>query len=390
MVPMPRSEVRDTARVLGAHFGRGTFTTAQAHDAGVPAHRVASAVRAGAVLRMWRGHYRVAGAADPRAEAPASASVDADVGSRVGAQEPSARPVIPGLSPLETERVLDSIAGLPGVPAALGHASAARAWGLPTWRVPSPSAPVIVIPRGADVRPGRRHGVRFVVKDVDPRRVVMAPGGVPVTDPLLTAIHVAEPPAQCLGARLVVLHGGIRRQTELHAALASPASALYAAAQERLDTRELARLMADPDVRRSLVDEAIQVASTADIRSAQRVIETLNVSDPRVETALESLSWAAFLDAGMDMPTPQALVRGHSGALWRVDFLFAGVVVGECDGAVKYHEGQSLWREKKRQLDLENAGYIVVRWTWEEIVYQPHVVLARIALAVSRAARLTP
>lgn len=78
-------------------------------------------------------------------------------------------------------------------------------------------------------------------------------------------------------------------------------------------------------------------------------------------------------------------VSGASGRSWRVDFLFGGRVIGECDGAVKYAETDSLWKERKRQADLEAAGYIVVRWTWEEIVYHPHAVLARIALARARA-----
>lgn len=77
-----------------------------------------------------------------------------------------------------------------------------------------------------------------------------------------------------------------------------------------------------------------------------------------------------------------------SGVLWRVDFLFAERVIGECDGAVKYADPQALWREKKRQEDLEQAGYIVVRWTWEEIVHRPWIVIRRILNAIERAQRL--
>ena len=103
-----------------------------------------------------------------------------------------------------------------------------------------------------------------------------------------------------------------------------------------------------------------------------------------METALESLSWARFHECGFEIPIPQARVRGASGRLWRVDFLFKGLVVGECDGAVKYHDGYTPWKEKQRQSDLEGAGHPVVRWTWEEITRRPDSVLARIALAMTR------
>ncbi|MFM9135559.1 MAG: DUF559 domain-containing protein [bacterium] len=112
------------------------------------------------------------------------------------------------------------------------------------------------------------------------------------------------------------------------------------------------------------------------------MLESLAHADPRLETALESVSWARFVEAGIDLPQPQASVRGASGTLWRADFLFGARLIGECDGAIKYRDGMSLWHEKKRQSDLEAAGYVVVRWTWEEIVHRPGAVLVRIAIAL--------
>lgn len=110
----------------------------------------------------------------------------------------------------------------------------------------------------------------------------------------------------------------------------------------------------------------------------------MRIADPRVETALESLSWAQFHEWGLALPLPQANLRGASGVLWRVDFLFEGRVIGECDGAVKFHAGHTAWQEKRRQSDLEAQGYQFVRWTWEEIIREPEAVLARIALALRR------
>lgn len=73
----------------------------------------------------------------------------------------------------------------------------------------------------------------------------------------------------------------------------------------------------------------------------------------------------------------------------RVDFFWAEYrVIGEADGRVKYVDESSpeaLWAEKLRQERLENAGFIVVRWTWSEHFNDPFRVVARIRAAFARA-----
>lgn len=379
MVTMPRSEVTDTVCQLAMHFQGTTFTTAQAEAAGIAAHRVKTAVRTGDVLRLRRGHYRIA--------------VDSEALSCAQRSQQPTSPV-PGLTPLEESRVRDAITAMPTAPVALGLMSAGGSWEIPTWEIPPAPTPVLLVPRGSGLRSGERNGLRFVVREVRADRIVTGPGGIPMTDPLLTGIHLAGTTGLSLSAQLVVLHGAMRRHQEFDEAAwsahahGSHATHAHTVASTRLGSHELARLMADHDVRQALIERSMRVVSEASPRGTRRVMRALEVADPRVETALESLSWGAFHKAGMTMPTPQALVRGASGKLWRVDFVFGGRVIGECDGAVKYQSADALWQEKKRQMDLENAGYIVVRWTWEEIVYRPEVVLERIARALERAARL--
>jgi hypothetical protein len=169
---------------------------------------------------------------------------------------------------------------------------------------------------------------------------------------------------------MVLLSGGMRRQL----------------ARSTGDPRALTRRASQADVRASLASDLMDAIRHSDVRGRHRVAAAAPLADPRLETVLESISLARFIEAGIELPEPQVWVNGSSGRSWRVDFLFGGRVIGECDGAVKYAEADSLWKEKKRQADLEAAGYIVVRWTWEEIVYHPHVVLARIALALARSA----
>lgn len=362
---MPRPEVAATAATLHQAFGSGTFTSAQAATIGVTPHRLWSATRSGLVVRLEQGRYRVAGGQGADARVPQ------------------------GLTAQAAARVHDRILrlALEGTVAALAPVSAVSAWELPTYEVDAPEHPVLWVPRHCTLTTGVRGGVRLARRDIDARRIVIGPGQVPMTDPLLTAVHLAALPGLSLAARLVVLHGGLRRQWEWIEAGAG-----------RFDHRDMARYMADARIQQILREELADVLAHADLsgrgragvsvalpRSVRlRLQEAVGILDARVETPLESISWALFHQGGIALPTPQARVRGASGVLWRVDFLFEGHVIGECDGAVKYHGGYTAWQEKRRQSDLEAEGYAFVRWTWEELHSDPDRILARIDLALNR------
>ena len=66
-------------------------------------------------------------------------------------------------------------------------------------------------------------------------------------------------------------------------------------------------------------------------------------------------------------------------------------VVGEADGLLKYadNEGLTLRNEKLRQEEIEAMGYIVVRWTWDDIWRRPEWVAMRIRNAMARQSRRT-
>lgn len=359
---MPRPEIIATVATLRAAFGSGTFTSRDAVEHGVPHHRLAAAARSGLLHRLRRGHYRLAG---------------------------------PNLAESRLADGIDRLRAL-GIPACAGMLSSVSEWTLPIWLpvrrshpAPMPAAapvglesvsaaassglaapPTVLVPRSARVGRGLRGGIFVRACDVDPRRIVLGPSSMPTTDPMLTAVHVCSTPGTSFAQCLVLLCGAMRRQIELTSAGAS----------------SIERLANSADVRRSAAQNLLDALEFADIPSRRRVLAAAAHADPRMETALESVSWARFIESGIDLPVPQVWVKGASGRSWRVDFLFGDRVIGECDGAVKYAGVDSLWKEKKRQSDLEAAGFIVVRWTWEEIVFRPHVVLARIALALSRAA----
>lgn len=120
------------------------------------------------------------------------------------------------------------------------------------------------------------------------------------------------------------------------------------------------------------------------IRKARSVVA---FADGRAATPLESVSRVAFHDMLLPPPELQAvLVRDDRGAPKTiVDFYWDEYrVVGEADGLLKYDdeaERRSLRAEKLRQEELESLGYIVVRWTWDDIWRRPEWVAMRLRRA---------
>lgn len=126
------------------------------------------------------------------------------------------------------------------------------------------------------------------------------------------------------------------------------------------------------------------------VRKARRVIA---FADGRAASPLESISRVLFQDWGLPAPQLQvAVLRDANGKpIYIVDFLWEEFgVVGEADGLLKYDddpEGLSLRREKLRQEALEDLGYVVVRWTWEDVWRRPDWVVARLQRAFREAER---
>jgi hypothetical protein len=122
--------------------------------------------------------------------------------------------------------------------------------------------------------------------------------------------------------------------------------------------------------------------------------EVVAFADGRAATPLESISRVAFQDMGLPPPELQVTLawdeRGNPRII--VDFYWPEYgVVGEADGLLKYDVDPDapnpLRTEKLRQEELEGMGYIVVRWTWEQIWRQPEWVASRLRSAFREGAR---
>ncbi|MDY6811884.1 MAG: hypothetical protein SW127_23235, partial [Actinomycetota bacterium] len=119
----------------------------------------------------------------------------------------------------------------------------------------------------------------------------------------------------------------------------------------------------------------------------------LAVADGRSESVGESFSRATMLTFP-DIPAPEiqhAITNAAGEFVARVDFLIADKVVGEMDGRAKYRSEtygrdieQVLYEEKLREDALRALGYIVVRWSWSDLVH-PERLHAKLQQALQEA-----
>lgn len=119
-------------------------------------------------------------------------------------------------------------------------------------------------------------------------------------------------------------------------------------------------------------------------RTARRVVE---LADALSESALESLGRARFVEHGLPPSEQQVLLGDARGPIGRVDHYWAQHrTVAEADGALKYASPTDLFREKRREDRLRDAGFEVVRYTWDEALRAPEAVVGRVLAAFARAA----
>jgi hypothetical protein len=218
----------------------------------------------------------------------------------------------------------------------VSHQSAAVLHGLPIWGVRLDRVHVTRRPPASSevARFLRTHVARLAdheVTEVD---------GVPVTDPVRTALDLAR--SLPLEPAVVLLDAALHRD---------------------LVQRPL------------LADRAQEITGTRGSRTAARA---LDLADGRSESVGESRSRVLLYRFGMAPSALQRIIRSESGReLGRADFAWEEErVVGEFDGRVKYGRvlrpgqdpGEVLFEEKRREDAIRDEDWGVVRWVWSELV----------------------
>ena len=109
------------------------------------------------------------------------------------------------------------------------------------------------------------------------------------------------------------------------------------------------------------------------------------------QSPLESISRFHFVAGGLPEALLQVPLYDDEGLIGYADFTWKGLkVIGEADGLGKYASREDLIAEKRREDRLRALGWIVVRWTWEEIFRNPRAVVERIWRAARQASYITP
>lgn len=124
------------------------------------------------------------------------------------------------------------------------------------------------------------------------------------------------------------------------------------------------------------------------VRGRARLRRALAALDGAAESPGESRTRLVLAALGLPVESQVPLCDDQGELVGRVDFLVAGRVVVEFDGAVKYSgDGgvEALLAEKRREDQLRELGYAVVRLTWDDLAH-PQRVLARVRAALLRQA----
>jgi very-short-patch-repair endonuclease len=150
-------------------------------------------------------------------------------------------------------------------------------------------------------------------------------------------------------------------------------------------------VVADSALRQGVTRAELEavVADCARWPGIRRARQVVGFANGLAASPLESVSRLAFAEAGLPPPRLQVPIGDPAWPDGIVDFLWEEYgVIGEADGLLKY-DGRplSLRAEKLRQEALEARGYIVVRWTWDDIWRRPEWVIARLRQAMAEGAR---
>lgn len=116
----------------------------------------------------------------------------------------------------------------------------------------------------------------------------------------------------------------------------------------------------------------------------------LALLDGRAANAFESCARAILIEAGITGFEPQLTIRHRGQWVGRVDLANRALrIVIECDG-FETHGGRGAFvKDLVRFTELVSAGWLPLRFTWEQVMFRPDWVLERVldTIAVAEARR---
>lgn len=132
-------------------------------------------------------------------------------------------------------------------------------------------------------------------------------------------------------------------------------------------------------------DLAVAVARCRGRRGVRRARQLLNLLDPRSESPMESHLRLLLIDAGLPRPDVNMNVYDdHGEFLGRADLLFREArVIVEYDGDHHRSDRRQFAHDVRRGSLLAAAGYLVLRFTADDVLRRPHFVIATVRAALA-------
>src|SRR4051812_259173 len=128
--------------------------------------------------------------------------------------------------------------------------------------------------------------------------------------------------------------------------------------------------------------ELRRVVARSRHRGVTRLRRLLDEAAPPTRSELERRMRALVRRVGLPIPRTQVRLLRYT-----VDFLWPDErVVVEVDGFAAHGTRMRFESDRERDAALVAAGYRVLRFTWRQLVEQPEVVAARLAVVLARAA----
>jgi very-short-patch-repair endonuclease len=235
-------------------------------------------------------------------------------------------------------RTAKGVYAVPKAPAALAaarsyggvvsHLSAAQHWGIKVLN--EPVRPHITLP------PGR-------ARRVTQEKCVLHWAHVPALDDVTTPVRTV---LDCI------------RASSLKEALAVADSALH---QEIVDP-----------------DELFEAAAQLRGPHRRRIQRVVALADGRAESVLESALRAILIEAGIEGFEPQVAVRDKSFSA-RLDLGHRAALIGlEADGFEHHSTRSQLVKDCRRGVNLATRGWTVLRFSWEDVMYEKDWVIAAV------------
>jgi very-short-patch-repair endonuclease len=142
--------------------------------------------------------------------------------------------------------------------------------------------------------------------------------------------------------------------------------------------------VADSALHDRVVDPDDLFAAAGDLRGPhrRRIQKVAALADGRAESVLESALRAILIEAGIEGFVPQVAVRdGEFSA--RLDLGHPVLRIGlEADGFEHHGTRQALVKDCRRHVNLSIRGWLLLRFSWEDVMYDPEWVVDVVRRAV--------